>query len=368
MEGHNPPPPPLSPGEVLKSNRSLAIFCVVVVFTITSTASIILRLVAKRINKARLAIEDYVILAAQFLLYGMGSAVMLEVFLASAGHHAYAIPPANVATFLKILVAMQVFYGSVLALIKTSICLFYIKIFFVKPFRIACWIVIAFIICWGTMVVLTGFLLCTPLAFNWDPTIPGGKCANERAAFIAVGVLDLLTDVCVFVLPIPMIWQLQVAKGNKMALFAIFGLGILTMVISILRIQALLATDFLDITFSASYPLLWSFLEPALGITVACGPTLGPLVKNSKFFQRVVTRRTKGSDEATFERLTNSEPAHALPNYPSNVTSVTTKRPPGYPQAYLERDSESGSMTRDGKSGGIGVRREWETQVSWARK
>lgn len=46
-----------------------------------------------------------------------------------------------------------------------------------------------FIACWGIMVILTAFLLCQPLAYNWDQFILGGKCANERAAFIAVGVL-----------------------------------------------------------------------------------------------------------------------------------------------------------------------------------
>lgn len=122
---------------------------------------------------------------------------------------------------------MQLLYGAILSLIKISICLFYIRIFFVRPFRIATWIVIGFISCWGVMVFLTGLLMCTPIAFNWDQTIPGGKCADQRATFMAVGVLDLVTDLCVFVLPLPMIWKLQVSIGNKISLFGIFGLGIM---------------------------------------------------------------------------------------------------------------------------------------------
>ncbi|PLB55928.1 hypothetical protein P170DRAFT_433400, partial [Aspergillus steynii IBT 23096] len=122
---------------------------------------------------------------------------------------------------------MQAFYGSTLGLIKTSICLFYSRIFFVRTFRIAAWVTIGFILSWGIMVILTAFLLCRPLAFNWDQTIPGGHCANQKATFIAVGVLDLATDVCVFVLPLPMIYNLKVSKGNRVALFGIFGLGIL---------------------------------------------------------------------------------------------------------------------------------------------
>lgn len=52
----------------LSADRSATIFAVAVVFTFTSTVSIILRLVAKRVSKTRLAVEDYTILVAQVCL------------------------------------------------------------------------------------------------------------------------------------------------------------------------------------------------------------------------------------------------------------------------------------------------------------
>lgn len=62
-------PPPVkedrTPMDELSNYRSMAIFIVVLVFTVTSTISVILRLVAKRINRAKLQVEDYVILVAQ---------------------------------------------------------------------------------------------------------------------------------------------------------------------------------------------------------------------------------------------------------------------------------------------------------------
>lgn len=121
---------------------------------------------------------------------------------------------------------MQIFYGTILGLIKTSICLFYIRIFSTRRFRLAAWIVIGFITAWSVTVVLTGFLICQPLAFNWDQTIPGGHCGNETVMFIWIGILDLCTDVAVFALPVPMIWGLKIARGKKMALSGIFGLGL----------------------------------------------------------------------------------------------------------------------------------------------
>lgn len=49
----------------LGASRSAGTFAVIVIFTVISTVSIILRLVAKRLSKQKLAVEDYTILIAQ---------------------------------------------------------------------------------------------------------------------------------------------------------------------------------------------------------------------------------------------------------------------------------------------------------------
>lgn len=95
------------------------------------------------------------------------------------------------------------------------------------------------------------------------------------------------------------------------------------MIISILRIQSLLETDYTDITYSAAYPLMWSFLEPALGITVACGPLLGPLVRRFRYFRQVSkARRLEGSEETTpFGRTTDTDPGAS--RKPGQITVQT---------------------------------------------
>ena len=123
--------------------------------------------------------------------------------------------------------AMQVFYASTLTLIKISICLFYLRIFSVRRFRIICWIVMAFVVCWGIMVILVAFFICHPFAYSSHSEIHKGSCPNESTIFITSCVLDLVTDLCVFALPLPMIWNLHAPLATRAALFSIFGLGIL---------------------------------------------------------------------------------------------------------------------------------------------
>ena len=81
------------------------------------------------------------------------------------------------------------------------------------------------VIAWWVSVVLEEFLLCRPFAFNWDPEIKDGVCGDLDAAYIAVAVVNLCTDVLVLCLPIHMLVRLHLPLRNRIALLAVFGVG-----------------------------------------------------------------------------------------------------------------------------------------------
>lgn len=92
--------------------------------------------------------------------------------------------------------------------------------------RIASYMVMTISIIWSIYAALGTWALCSPIAFNWNPMIPGGHCADRQASFYAIGVLDVATDCLIFLLPIPMIWNLQTALRNKIGLSLIFSIGV----------------------------------------------------------------------------------------------------------------------------------------------
>lgn len=96
-----------------------------------------------------------------------------------------------------------------------------------KKFRIAAFTVLALSVSWATMTILIGFLICRPLSYNWDITVPGGHCGNQNAAFSAVSGIDIVIDVMIAVLPLPSVWRLHVPTATKLALSGLFGLGLL---------------------------------------------------------------------------------------------------------------------------------------------
>lgn len=77
-----------------------------------------------------------------------------------------------------------------------------------------------------TSTILAEFLICRPLSYRWDLTIKGASCGNEQALTMYTAGLNLLQDVIVVFLPMPVLWALQMAPNKKLGVTCIFGVGI----------------------------------------------------------------------------------------------------------------------------------------------
>lgn len=99
------------------------------------------------------------------------------------------------------------------------------------------------------MTVLIGFLICRPVQKNWDPTSPG-VCGNRIAGYTAVSVVNVIVDILMLILPLPMVFNLQVKSGYKVGLYSIFGVGIVTIIFSVIRLQSLNEINFDDFSYT----------------------------------------------------------------------------------------------------------------------
>ncbi len=84
----------------------------------------------------------------------------------------------------------------------------------------------ALTMCYFAMVLLETFLLCRPVAYNWDDYVHG-TCGYEGLAYILQGIMNLLIDVGVIIVPMPMLWSLQMPFSKKMGIAAMFSIGVL---------------------------------------------------------------------------------------------------------------------------------------------
>jgi hypothetical protein len=109
---------------------------------------------------------------------------------------------------------------------KASILLLYMRLFEVPSFLTAARVVGVIVALWACATVLAGFFICRPFAMNWDTTIPGGHCGDQVLSFTLTGVVNLLTDVAVIVLPLPYLYGLQMPRYRKIVLMVVFSLGV----------------------------------------------------------------------------------------------------------------------------------------------
>lgn len=77
----------------------------------------------------------------------------------------------------------------------------------------------------GLGVILLTFLNCRPFSKTWNPGEPG-ICGSLLEPVLATSVINMLVDLTIICMPMPLVWNLQMATWRKTALTFTFGLGL----------------------------------------------------------------------------------------------------------------------------------------------
>lgn len=107
--------------------------------------------------------------------------------------------------------------------VKLLILHLYIVIFYTRRFLYAAYFVMFLTAGYALTNCLQLLLVCRPVSYNWDKSI-NGHCSEESAPFLASACINMSIDVMIVVLPMPMLWSLQMPTSRKVALSAIFGM------------------------------------------------------------------------------------------------------------------------------------------------
>lgn len=77
---------------------------------------------------------------------------------------------------------------------------------------------------------------CRPRRKIWNPEIPG-KCFDITSLYISSAVFNTFSDVAMLVVPIFMVWKLQMTTKRKIGISAIFGTGAFATICAFVRIK-----------------------------------------------------------------------------------------------------------------------------------
>ncbi|CAF9943701.1 MAG: hypothetical protein ALECFALPRED_000975 [Alectoria fallacina] len=286
---------------VLAEGAILIFVCSVMVF---------LRFYARQIAGSSLGLDDWAIAAALLFVVGMAVTLITETSLkglgyaSSEGDAGRGHPDANVAGWPGELIQVPA-----LGCIKLSFLLLYRRVFtnrVSRRFSWANWFMIAVIVAWMIGYFFTLLFLCgTNFKAYWtSSSTERDDCLPTKPVHLGYAVSDVITDVLTILVPIPEIWKLHLPTHRKFAITGVFGLGAITIAMSIIRMviyyKALTVqfdpdADFEYITTLTSY---FSLLEAGLGLCAACLPVQYGLLRSEKvrsIFRSIYSLATLGS-------------------------------------------------------------------------
>lgn len=131
--------------------------------------------------------------------------------------HAADLPASKVDQSPRIIFAAAFLYDACISLPKFSALFFYHRIFqkTSKGFHRTLWIVGSFNAAWLMSAWLSDLLQCTPIEKAWESSIDG-HCIPQWNWFLGTALTSMIIDVIILLMPLPMLWRLQMSTLRKL--------------------------------------------------------------------------------------------------------------------------------------------------------
>lgn len=270
-------PSTLSPTEIeyelahIHDNRAPDLVISAAICIVLAITAVVLRLLARRLSKARILADDYMIIFALVICMGQVAACLYSVHL-GAGKHVILLK--DPAAYAKTIISMEVLYCIGTAAFKYSALLLFHRIFGSVPRFTAFLWVFAFVILANNIAeIFLSIFQCTPVHKAWDLNIEG-SCVNILLAACIPGSINVISDVVTFLLPVPLIWNLHMEQNRKIQVVGIFLLSGFVCIASTYRTIIVKRLSHQDATWADVDPIIWAIVENAIGIVSASLPTM----------------------------------------------------------------------------------------------
>ncbi|KAJ5589360.1 hypothetical protein N7537_012038 [Penicillium hordei] len=232
--------------------------------------------------------EDYLLIVAYIfflelsILYIYISPVIFRIAAVSAGKIA---PYATISEDgLRLQTVFFVTTSSLwlcLWMVKFSLLAMYKRLLVGKKYLIAWWVIMGFCVLFILGCILSSWLSCS----SFHAWFTAGQCdtpRDHRAAVIslyyAYGV-DTVTDIAIMVLPIRLIWNLQMKTRQKLSIGGLFCFGWICIIISTIRVVQLGQTE--NGVPAPSWLALWATIEASIAVMIGCCPGLYRVLKTA---------------------------------------------------------------------------------------
>ncbi|PVH97044.1 hypothetical protein DM02DRAFT_644427 [Periconia macrospinosa] len=271
-----------------------------VVFIVLNIVFFVARLYARKARGTPTELDDWFIWPALIINLAVCLEAIFLINAAGVGYHLAAVKiysPHKLEVWSKGVFACVWLWALPVCLPKLSILGFYLRFFTNRIERF---------ITYGTMMIvaatfvatgITTTFQCSPVAYQWDKTIHGGKCIDVLAFYRWMSFPNIVTDIIGLVLPLRMIWRLHVNRHQKIGITIMFVTGSAGLVTSVIRFIIFFNHDaFQDNTWTSVELMKWTDIEPGIYFIAACMPSLRPLLQVARQKTITSTRKDRPND------------------------------------------------------------------------
>lgn len=326
--------------------RSAAVFATTLTFLVLSSVFVFLRMISRVTIVKRIAIDDYLMVLAWAITFGLSFCICYGCTW-GLGRHESHVPSPWQGPLREADYAFAVLYQPALMATKSSILAFYLTLPTInKTFKWACVATLFVVNAGGLALSLVTIFQCSPIDAAWNVTtaISQGHCIDIVTIFLSSTPLNIITDLAILFLPIPILTGMRLPRKQKIILVITFSFGAFTVAVDVVRIVYLqgaamtrltetikgiahgktLLVEQGDFSWYASQSFMWSAIEVNVGIMCACVPGLKPLV--ARFLPKML--RDAEDPPSHFNSVSKpvsdgrmQEIAH-IPSLPSTPTDV----------------------------------------------
>ncbi|WDK10286.1 integral membrane protein [Colletotrichum graminicola] len=205
----------------LCGSRSDLILCITVTLLVVTAIFVGLRVYVRAFLIRKWGIDDTVLVSSFFLVL-LHDIVMCLATRVGFGKHFWTLSPTTITKTQKFSILIITLYNVAFTTIKIAFLLQYRRIFPLPKVELVCNIGITFLILFGISLVISTSITYSLLFSNrlsWSVDVLGWWLTNAS--------IHLITDIFIFLLPMPLLGQIKLQKLQKSALFASFFLGFL---------------------------------------------------------------------------------------------------------------------------------------------
>ncbi|RAL08801.1 uncharacterized protein BO97DRAFT_397357 [Aspergillus homomorphus CBS 101889] len=270
-----------APGKA-SENRHAAIFAVGIGFIAFDSIVIGLRIYARAFMLHALGTDDILMVIGAILNFALSITIMVGSKY-GIGKHALAIPKSDTVPMLKCIWATRILYTLSMGTVKMSLLWFYLRLDPRKSMRWAVFFVMFFNVALSLASFIGALASCSHPSLFWtNPTSSSCMPLEQQQLFYEVnGILNIVADILTYLLPVPMLYGLQLNWRKKGAILAIFGLGILSLAAACVRYDFVtkLASAREEYYLLLADSLNWCTIEAYVAIFCGCAPSLSAPIK-----------------------------------------------------------------------------------------